>query len=69
MRMTCVLCVLILVLTGICGGIYAFSGFNLLYFLSFNSDVIYRSFLAIGGISALYTIYSLIVFKPFKGLK
>ncbi len=69
MRMTSVLCVILLITLGICGGVYAFSGFNLLYFLCFKIDVAYRSFLAVCSIAALYTIYALFAFKPFRGLK
>lgn len=69
MRMTSVLCVVLLVALGICGGVYAFSGFNLLYFLCFNTEYIYRSFLAVCGVAALYTVYALFAFKPFRGLK
>ena len=69
MKLTCYLCVSLLIITAICGGVYAFSGFNLLLFLCFNISVAYRSFLAVNSVAALFTIYSLIVFKPFKGLK
>ena len=54
---------------GICGGVYAFSGFNLLYLLCFNSRLAYRIFLANGFVAALYTVYAIFAFKPFKGLK
>ncbi len=69
MKMTCYFCVANLVILGICGGVYALSGFDLISFLTFGSEVAYRSFFAICGVSALFTIYSLIAFKPFKGLK
>ncbi|MDE6504697.1 MAG: hypothetical protein K2L42_02370 [Clostridia bacterium] len=69
MKMTCYGCVANLIILGICAGIYAFTGFDLIKFLSFGSDVVYRSFFAICFVSALFTIYSLIVFKPYKGLK
>lgn len=69
MKLTCYLCVAILIISAICGGVYAFSGFNLLLFICMNSSVAYRSFLAVNAIAALFTVYSLIVFKPFKGLK
>lgn len=69
MRLSCNLCILILVILGICGGVFAFSGFNLLLFLCFYNTVIYRSILAIGLVSALFTVYALLIFKPFKGLK
>lgn len=69
MRLSCNLCLAFLVLVGICGGVYAFSGFNLLLFICFNSVVVFRSILAISFVSALFTVYALLVFKPFKGLK
>lgn len=69
MRITCVLCVLLLITTGICGGVYAFTGFNLIKFLCLNNEFMFRSYLAVSSVAALFTIYSLIVFKPFKGLK
>ncbi len=69
MRLSCLTCLIILITLGICGGVYAFSGFNLLYFLCFKIDFAYRSFLAVGFVAALYTVYASIAFKPFKGLK
>lgn len=69
MRLSCNLCIIILVLLGICGGVFAFSGFNLLLFLCFYNNMIYRSLLGIGLVSALFTVYALLVFRPFKGLK
>jgi len=69
MKLTCYLCVANLVILGILGGVYALSGVNLLQILSFGITVIPRVYLAICGVSALFTIYSLIAFKPFKGLK
>ncbi len=69
MKLTCYLCVSILIVSAIFGGVYAFSGFNLLLYLCAGSAVIYKSFLAVNAVAALFTVYSLIVFKPFKGLK
>ncbi len=69
MRLTCILCTLNLIILALCGGVYAFTGFNLLLFLSFNSLTAMRSFLAICAVSALFEIYALLVLKPFKGLK
>ena len=67
--MTCYLCVLMLIALGICGGVYAFSGFNLLYFLCLKNDMVYRSFLAVNFVASLFTVYALFTFKPFRGLK
>lgn len=58
-----------LVTLAIFGGIYAFTGFNALLFVCLNNLTVYRSFLAVTAVAALFTIYSLIVFKPFRGLK
>jgi len=69
MKLTCYFCVANLVILGICGGVYALSGFDIIAFLSFGNEVVSRIFFAICGVSALFTIYSLIAFKPFKGLK
>lgn len=69
MKFTCYFCVSLLVISAICGGVLAFTGFNLLLFLCLNNQTVYRSVLAVTAVASLFTVYSLIVFKPFKGLK
>lgn len=69
MKLTCYLCAANLVILGICAAVFAFTGFNIPLFLSFGMPSIYRGFYAVCGVSALFLIYALIVFKPFKGLK
>lgn len=69
MRLSCNICVILLIVLGICGGIFAFSGFNLLLFLCFFNNTAYRCALAAGLVAAAFTLYALLVFKPFKGLK
>ena len=69
MKLTCYLCVAMLIGLGIFGGVYAFSGFNALYFLCLKNDMLYRSFLAVNFVAALFSVYSLCTFRPFKGLK
>lgn len=69
MKLTCYLCVAMLITLAVFGGIYAFSGFNALYFLCMKNDTVYRSYLAVNSVAALFTVYSLITFKPFRGLK
>ena len=69
MKITCYLCVAFLVVLGICAGVYAFSGFNVLFFLCLKKVYIYRSFLAVCFVASLFTIYALCTFKPFRGLK
>ena len=58
-----------LVALGIFGGVYAFSGFNALYFLCLKNDIIYRSFLSVCFVASLFTLYAIFTFRPFKGLK
>ena len=69
MKITCYFCVALLIVLGIFGGVYAFSGFNALFFLCFKNDIIYRCILAQCAVASLFTIYALCTFKPFKGLK
>lgn len=69
MKFTCYICLINLVILGIFGGVYAFTGFNLLLFLTFGNLTLSRIFLAVCLVSALFTVYSMIIFKPFKGLK
>lgn len=69
MRLTCIICTLNLIILGICGGVFAFSGFNLLPYLFFNNLTAMRCFLAICAVSALFEVYILLVLKPFRGLK
>ena len=69
MRLTCIICMLNLIILGICGGVFAFTGFNLLYFLCFYNATAMRCFLAVCSVCALFAAYVLIVLKPFKGLK
>lgn len=69
MRLTCDICAGILIICGICWGVFAFTGFDLLYFLCFSQRVIYRCVLSQAFVAALFLIYALFTFKPFKGLK
>lgn len=69
MRLTCTICTLNLIILGLCGGVYAFSGFNLLLFMSFYNVTAMRCLLAVDFVSALFIIYVLFVLKPYKGLK
>ena len=69
MRISAAACAVNLIILGICGGVYAFSGFNLLLFLCFHSVTAYRAVLGICFVSALFTLYSLVAFRRFRGLK
>ena len=69
MRITAVICTINLIILGICGGVYAFSGFNLLQAICLNNTTAMRAFLGICFVSALFCVYALIAFKPYRGLK
>jgi len=69
MRLTSIICTVNLILCALFGGVYAFTGFNLLAILCLYNGAAERSFLAICAVSALFEIYLLLVFKPFKGMK
>ena len=69
MRITAVICTINLIFLGICGGVYAFSGFNLLNFLCFYNTTAMRAVLGICSVSALFCLYAMIAFKPYRGLK
>ncbi len=69
MRLSANICVINLIVLGICGGIYAFTGFNVLYFICFKNITALRAVLGVCFVSALFGIYAMIAFRPFKGLK
>ncbi len=69
MRLSCITCSAILIILGICGGVYALTGFDLLSFICFNSATAVRAVLAAGGVCALFLGYALAVLRPYKGLK
>ena len=69
MRLTCIMCTVNLIILALLGGVYAFTGYNLLLLFCFNNVIAMRSFLAVCAVSGLFIIYAMLVFKPFKGLK
>ena len=69
MRLSATVCLADLIFLGICGGIYAFTGFNLLKVICLENVAAVRVALGTGLVSALFCLYALIAFKPFRGLK
>jgi phage shock protein PspC (stress-responsive transcriptional regulator) len=53
---------------GICGGVAALFGIDLLRLVTLENVTAMRCVLAVNGVSALFLIFALIAFKPFKGL-
>ncbi|MCD7728366.1 MAG: hypothetical protein LUI60_00410 [Clostridia bacterium] len=69
MRLSAIVCNAILIFICLCGGVYAFSGFNLLAFLCLGNITAVRTVLACGFVAALFDIYALIAFRPYRGIK
>lgn len=69
MRLSFYVCILNLVILGICGGVTAFSGFDLLNFLLFSNAVAVKSFLSVCLVSALFVVYYLLFFFRIKRQK
>lgn len=64
MKITTYLCCAVLILYGIFATVFAFSGFNILLFLSAGNVYIYRALLSLAGIGALWLLFWLIAFRP-----
>lgn len=69
MKASAYFCSFILIFIAICGGAYAFSGVDALLFLCFNNVIFKRVILALGFVSALFMLYCILYFKPFKALR
>ena len=69
MKASAYICSFILIFIALCGGVYAFSGVNALLFLCFNIVTLERVILALGAVSALFMLYAILFFKPFKALR
>ncbi len=64
MKLTTLICCSILIFFGIGACVYALSGFDLLFFLCFQNTIAYRAILSLSGVSALWLLFWLIVFRP-----
>ncbi len=69
MKASAYLSSIILIFIAICGGIYAFFGVDALLFLCFYSLTVKRIVLAAGFVCALFLLYAILFFKPFKSLR
>ena len=64
MKVSCILCTVIVVLFGILALIYALFEVNLLLILCMNNPVLYRSALSVNAVAAAFLAFWLIAFKP-----
>ncbi len=69
MRLSCIVCSVMLIVLGICGGIYALTGFDVLLALCFENLIAARAVLGAGGVCALFLAFALARLKPYRGLK
>ncbi len=69
MRLSCIICSVILIFIGICGGVEALTEFDLLNYLCMGNAAAVSAVLAAGGASALFLAYALAVLRPYRGLK
>ena len=64
MKLTTIICCAVLILFGLGAAAFALTGFDLLRFICFGNDIVYRSLLSLTGVSALWLIFWLIAFRP-----
>jgi len=64
MRLSVYFCLINLIILGICGGIFAFTGFNLLLFLCLGNILIYKSVLSVFAVCALFLIFATVKILP-----
>ena len=55
MKLSCMICSFVLIALGICGGVYALTGFDLLLFLCFGSRAAARAAMGAGGVCGLFS--------------
>lgn len=68
MKLTSLICCSLLIFFGLCGSVYALTGFNLILFLAAGHTVAYRCILSLSGVCALWLTFWLIAFRPTKFL-
>ncbi len=64
MKLTTILCSAYLILTGVFLTVFAFSGFDLLLFLCFYNQAVYRALLSLTGVAAAWLAFWLAAFRP-----
>ena len=69
MKLSCMLCSFVLIALGICGGVYALTGFDLLAAVTFGNPIAYRALLSLAGGGALWLLFWLIAFRPTRQLR
>jgi len=68
MKFSTIICVVLLIFCGLNAGISTLFNFNLLLFICFNNKFIYDILNGFFAISALFTCFWAIAFKPFNNI-
>ena len=66
MKLTTLICCTILIVFGICAGVYGLTGFRLLLFFCAGNVIVYRALLSITAVAAGWLLFWLIAFRPTK---
>ena len=69
MKLSCMLCSFVLIALGICGGVYALTGFDPLLFLCLGSPAAAGAAMGAGGVWGLFSAYAAAALKPFSRLR
>ena len=69
MKCTTLISCTVLILGGLCAAFYALAGIDLLRLIPAEGDTMYRILLSLAGVSALWLLFWLIVFRPTRPLR
>ncbi|MBP5242842.1 MAG: hypothetical protein J6Z36_04035 [Clostridia bacterium] len=64
MKVSCILCGIILIAGSFFAAVYGLFSVDLLFVFCFKNEVIYRIFLVLEGIAGLWLLFWLTVFRP-----
>lgn len=69
MKLTTILLCTVLIVYGLGACLYALTGIDVLALVSAGNTVVYRSFLSLAGVAALWLFFWLIAFRPTRELR
>lgn len=68
MKLTTIICSIVLIAFSVFATVYALSGFNLLLFICFGNVTVMRALMSLTGIAGAWLLFWLIAFRPMKYL-
>ena len=69
MKVSCIICGALLVAFGLCAAVNALFSFNLLWFLCFQNETLFRVAQGLQGVCAAWLAFWLIAFRPQNDLR